>query len=227
MSASLNYDDWLDRVSWKMHQAVSLVLGIDPIDSMIENPNKVMTGISNVAKRERWRRLYEDTKSAIGHKDLESVPPSVGNLWPNCQIKPAKYLTWAKSRKLDLPAPLWLWLDGIAPTEPVANPELKKVSDGGTVNDKIIPGKLPRTAVGKLAIKAAWELECASKRAASRDDVMTCLQKWADTGAEPDVLLKSNKQKRGVEWRTRDGRDKLYDANACGKALVAWGKSRA
>jgi len=89
------------------------------------------------------------------------------------------------------------------------------------------PGKLPNTSVGRLAIKAAWQIECETHRAASRDDVMVRLQKWADDGCELEVLVRSNKPKRGVEWQTKDAKSKLYDIQACGKTLQTWTKSRA
>lgn len=89
-----------------------------------------------------------------------------------------------------------------------------------------IPGKLPRIAVGKLAVQAAWEIECRSKRAANDREVMAHLQQWADSGAKPDVLKKSNKEKRGVVWLTRRYEDKFYTLEACQKTLQSWNESR-
>lgn len=95
------------------------------------------------------------------------------------------------------------------------------------VSNADIPGKLPKTGVGKLAIKAAWQIECETSRAAIAKDVMTRLQGWADAGSEPDVLRKSNKEKRGVDWQTMKGVTKTFDLGACEKALATWKKSRA
>lgn len=90
-----------------------------------------------------------------------------------------------------------------------------------------IPGKMPNTGIGKLAIKAAWEIENETKRAATDKAVMERLQLWADSGEEPAILLKSDKQKHAVEWRTIGGRKKPYDIEACRKTLAGWIKSRA
>jgi hypothetical protein len=91
-------------------------------------------------------------------------------------------------------------------------------------NCKGIPGKIPRTGIGKLVIEAAWQIECDKKRTASAMEVMAQLQEWADAG---DMLVTSRKDKHGVDWHTSKGKSKLYDSEACGKALSTWKKSRA
>lgn len=90
-----------------------------------------------------------------------------------------------------------------------------------------VPGRTPRTAIGKLTIKAAWMIEGETNRAATATQVMTRLQEWADDGTEPGALLKSDKQKRAVIWVTGKAKPKPFDADACGKALETWQKSRA
>jgi len=87
------------------------------------------------------------------------------------------------------------------------------------------PGKLPKVAIGKLAIKAALEIENETKRAASRDDVIALLQKWADAGIVPETLIKAEKSKRGVVWQTKTGKPVMYDIDACGKTLATWRKT--
>jgi hypothetical protein len=89
------------------------------------------------------------------------------------------------------------------------------------------PGKMPNVAVGKLAIKAAWQIECESKRVATAKAVIALLQEWADAGSVPETLICSDKPKHGVKWRTSKGAEKPYDVEACGKALKSWLKSRA
>lgn len=88
------------------------------------------------------------------------------------------------------------------------------------------PGKMPNVDSRKMAIKAAWQIECGSKRAPLAKDVMQLLQTWADEGTEPEVLIKSDRPKRGVWWRTRKGKDNLFDLAACEKALKTWMDSR-
>lgn len=106
------------------------------------------------------------------------------------------------------------------------------LTSGAPENNEIadftdIPGKLPNISVGRLAILAAWQIECEIKRAASRDEVMARLQKWATDGIYPETLIKAAKEKRAVEWNTTDMKPKIYDIEACGKALKTWIESRA
>ena len=104
--------------------------------------------------------------------------------------------------------------------------ELATKPAGATASSADIPGKVPRTGMGKLAIKAAWQIECKTQHPANANDVMTRLQGWANTKSESDVLLESRKDKHGVDWQTVKGVTKLYDLGACAKALAKWKKSR-
>lgn len=88
-----------------------------------------------------------------------------------------------------------------------------------------LQGKLPKVAVGKLAIKAAVQIEQNTNRSASARLVIDMLQKWADLGLEPDVLLESNKAERGVYWLTSAREKRLYKEEACQKTLLTWKKS--
>lgn len=90
-----------------------------------------------------------------------------------------------------------------------------------------IPGRLPRIGIGKLAIEAAWRIEQETGRGATVKDVMQQLHAWGNNGDKPDVILKSEKSTSGVQWRTTAGKLKTYDAEACGKALGTWQKTRA
>lgn len=130
------------------------------------------------------------------------------------------------------------WLDAIDenPSEHVRawlGPEWKKSppepnattdKPEGTINE--IPGTLPPRAAGKLAIKAAWQIECKTKRRASAKEVLALLQKWADAGEEPAVLVKSLPEKRAVQWLTTKGKHLEYTLEACEKTLEKWAESR-
>lgn len=96
------------------------------------------------------------------------------------------------------------------------------------ITSSSIPGKIPRVAIGKLAIKAAWEIEREhkSKRRATADEVMKRLQSWADAGTHPDVLLGSNRRLKQVTWLKSKSGDKPFSIGACEKALKAWNESR-
>lgn len=113
------------------------------------------------------------------------------------------------------------------PKQPAAPTKTTATETKVGADDSPIPGKLPNISVGKLAIEVAWLLEQETHRAATAQEVMKQLQAWADDGSKPEVLLKSAKAKHGVEWRTKGGKPKIYDSEACGKALATWIKSRA
>ncbi len=104
----------------------------------------------------------------------------------------------------------------------------EKVGAGATaVENPDIPGKLPRIAIGRLAVTAAWQIECESKRAATADKVIEQLQAWATGGEYSDILLRAEPKKRAVIWmRKKTGLGKEYDVGACGKTLNEWRKSR-
>ena len=90
-----------------------------------------------------------------------------------------------------------------------------------------IPGRLPNTSIGQMAIRAAWKIEQETGRSASSKAVMNQLQQWADNGDFAEVLIKSIESKRAVRWHTKSGVEKTYDEEACRKALSSWNKSRA
>lgn len=98
------------------------------------------------------------------------------------------------------------------------------IKAGGNTDE--IPGTLPPRAAGKLAIKAAWLIECETKRRASAKEVMARLQKWADDGEEPAVLVKSLPAKRAVQWLTTKGKHLEYTLEACEKTLEKWAESQ-
>lgn len=84
----------------------------------------------------------------------------------------------------------------------------------------------PRTAIGKLTLKALENIESKTKQKASAEQVMALLQQWADEGNEPDILINSNKQKRCVIWQTGKRKNTDYTIEACRKTLEKLGKSR-
>ncbi len=88
------------------------------------------------------------------------------------------------------------------------------------------PGKLPPVAIGKMAVKAAWEIERATNKRATTKEVMAMLQAWADNGAHPADLLESDKTNNSVLWLTAKGKKKAYDIFACEKTMETWKKSR-
>lgn len=103
-----------------------------------------------------------------------------------------------------------------------------KATIGGAKNsfDEPRPGKLPRVAIGRLAVKAAMEIERTKKRSASAKEVLKKLKDWAEKGDEGDVLIGLDEEKVRVIWRTRRGLEKSYGLDACEKTLFIWEKTR-
>ena len=86
-----------------------------------------------------------------------------------------------------------------------------------------VPGKLPKTAIGKLAVEAAWEIELETTKIASALAVMERLRSWVEK-REGDCL--NGKTKHGVIWITTKFTEKTYDLEACRKTLKTWHESR-
>ena len=84
------------------------------------------------------------------------------------------------------------------------------------------PGKIPNTEIGKLAIKAAWQIECELGRKASMNEVMKRLQAWV---GKEEALIEIIPH--GVKWMTSGLHEKNYEKSACSKTLETWNKSRA
>ena len=89
-----------------------------------------------------------------------------------------------------------------------------------------IPGKIPLKNNGRLAIKAAWQIECHTGRGASASEVMALLQEWADSGAVPGILIRSVKEQRAVIWLTTTHIQKTWGLDALQTTLKKWRRSR-
>jgi len=90
------------------------------------------------------------------------------------------------------------------------------------LSNEEIPGKMPKTSIGMLAIKAAWQIECKTKKRATAKQVIEKLQAWTET--EPEL---TEAIPHGVKWTTTKGKEKPFDIEACAKALETWQASRA
>ncbi len=88
--------------------------------------------------------------------------------------------------------------------------------------DAPVPGKMPNTAIGKLAITAAWLIECEIGKRATANQVIKKLQKM-----EPDEPVITEVIAHGVNWVTTKGKINSYDTQTCAKTLETWTKSRA
>lgn len=89
---------------------------------------------------------------------------------------------------------------------------------------KPAPGKIPTTAVGKIATEIAWEIEQETGRLATAKEIIESLQKLVADGKHSNVLLKTIPG--GVDWIKSDSDVKIYDLKMCKQALYNWNKSR-
>ena len=217
---TMNAAMWLKRASVKPDEAAMLLWRLDPLerDWQGNTPDPERTYVDG------------DETSPDHYRAIKRAFEDVAETEP----KPRTLLDWRDVAKREgLRHHQWIdeyvqaQIDELPPA-PVREGGVPMVDGGGTAQDlPAIPGKLPPVAIGKLAITAAWNIQYESGRAATADKVIERLQKWADDGTYPDVLLKSDKKNRGVNWRLKKtGLEKSYDIGACGKTLETWMKSR-
>lgn len=193
-------------------QVVSLSLGLDP-DSL-EHRGDFITAESfpDADTQDEFRKRI-DLLGALSEEVCAPLSLFVGKL----RIFPMPPELAALNLATQVPATI----ETAAGNVPIVD------AGGMAVDSPAIPGKLSPVAIGKLAVTAAWQIECESGRAAIADKIMERLQKWADDGTVPDVLLRSDKKNRAVIWRLKKtGLGKPYDIEACGKTLETWMKSR-
>lgn len=113
-------------------------------------------------------------------------------------------------------------INGIAQpkaSQPVQEPEILCESNPAP------PGKIPNVDIGKLAIEAAWEMECATGLPAAPKAVIKKLQEWSVIRKEKWL---GEVTKTGVKWTSMvTGSEKDYGIGACTKTLQVWRKSYA
>jgi hypothetical protein len=99
--------------------------------------------------------------------------------------------------------------------------EPNEAGAGASPSGDDIPGKMPRTAIGKLAITAAWEIEGKTGKRASANQVIAKLVEWIKT--EPILL---EKIPHGIRWMTTNATEADFCIEACGTALAKWNLTR-
>lgn len=102
-----------------------------------------------------------------------------------------------------------------------ADAPAEKVEAGASPSGDEIPGKMPRTAIGRLAIKAAWHIECATRKRATANQVISKLVDWIES--EP---LLNKKIPHGIQWITTNNTEADFSIEACGTALKKWNLTR-
>jgi len=193
---------WWDMQNVTPEEAAKVLCRLNPLEC--EDPDGIyVDGDSESPRRYKTMlRVFEDVASTIP--------------------KPRTLMEWRTiAQQRDLRYHSWIddYADAVGAPAGKAAPDAMKNTTSKA--DEPTPGKMPRTAIGKLAIKAAWQIECETKGPAIVDAVIQMLQEWVE---REDELLE--KIKGGVSWQTKGCKAKNFDIEACTKALERWHKSR-
>ncbi|MDA8416487.1 MAG: hypothetical protein M0Z78_05365 [Betaproteobacteria bacterium] len=221
-------DALLKRDSWSRREAVAILAGYDPSLAKewfqgIPIPHGFMDGTTSLSL----------AAAGLGNPLSEQIMADCVKLSGYCagqdmaeRKPPAEWLAWAESKGFKP-----YWLDENEPgivwrfdTGPKSDTEPQQ---SGTVPAKDtgeIPGNVPTVASCRLAVKAAWEIECETGKRADAKEVMKCMRQWADAGEHGELTKKL--PGNAVEWMTTKNMTKKYDVGACGKTLERWHKSR-
>jgi hypothetical protein len=233
--ADADYIHWGAMDSWTLDEAIALSLGKNP---------KIIN----------WDFVYEFTlickeaKEYEQRRDLLASAIPLGSLTD--PVSPSLFLRWAMAKHLKVPQPLVtqvdLYLARYKQIHEVAASKNTLISSSESALDLIVkpndkagseadteankygtpPGKKPRVGSGIMTIEAAWQIECATGRKASANDVMNLLQEWADKGEDTGILIASAKKARGVKWMTKKRGERVFKIEACEKVLESWHNSR-
>lgn len=111
---------------------------------------------------------------------------------------------------------------------------------GNLITTDIPCVSLSRSAITKLALKAAWQIECEFNAGKSslqkmspsieRVAVMERLRKWAKDGSEAETLKAGGEEPLTVIWSPKSTRnksnEKTYNIDSLKKCLAGWHKRR-
>lgn len=227
------WDCWASKTQLIANEAIPLMNGLDP---------------------KSWEE-YENKEKGFPYEMIHSIERCLIMAQAEGIVSktPANWLEWGRTHDLDKPvlkSEEWLKAPDICMFylfESAVNEILKLSSHRGSMEDNNcidaktrgvqhepsddekfinIPGKQPKIAIRKLAVKAAWEIEHKTGKRATDTEVMKKLQDWADIKEYSETLRASNRDKRSVDWVTNKGVKKSYTIEACQATLKDWGKSR-
>lgn len=124
-------------------------------------------------------------------------------------------------------AKVWL-VTTLAVVEQVAPDDEKSTTSNATDAPTTKDAEPPCITAGmvtitRLAITAAWEIECQSKQKAPAKKVIERLQEWVTSKRYADLI---EIIPHGVKWMTTAPDEKPYDIDACRATLKAWHSSR-
>jgi hypothetical protein len=128
---------------------------------------------------------------------------------------------------VSVPATIWTIRKIVDWADKAGHPVHRKfraLVTNGTVKraGQAIPGTLPRSEVGKLAVTIAFNFQRDMGRPASPAEVMARLHDLAESGDEAGVLASSDRKRNEVVWYKANGETATFTANACQKVLAKW-----
>ena len=172
-------------------------------------------------------------ESAVRAEQIKLTPlqqSSVSHVTSKTFIPTSEWMNWCKQNGYSNLSELFSQHHSAAvqlPTSPTALSTTSQTLYPASVAPVAIKSTYtPHNAVGKLTVKAAEEIEEATKKRASAKQVMAKLQEWADGGNEAGTLVASEKSKQSVKWMTDKHIEKLYSMEACTKILQKWTAER-
>lgn len=221
------WEYWAKKPFLLARDAIPLMNGLDP---------DCWEDYNDEQKIKEFPSLPEDMVTTI-IRFLEMAESDGG-----VKKKPVEWLVWGRSHGLDEPTlkseewisepDVCMWslfasavykLEGFS--EMYFTPDTYDSDKKKDCNIKDAPpGKLPKVAIGKLAVKAAWYIECETGRKVSARETIDTLQSWVGTNKDDEEIL-CKKVSRGVQWMTGKSSHKTYDIEACGQTLKRWRES--
>lgn len=199
---------YLELETWTPLLASLLVSGIQPPPDCTEVPNGAM-GLDNAF--------------IVGSKDPFHQAKNVLLIWNSreiapLKIRPADFVAWCKTKKINT--------DWLSEVELAGNAQATNSAKVEAVEVEIESSYVPRNAVGKLAVKAAIQIEKEGEGRATAKQVIDLLKKWAVDGDESDLRGINDLNKNVVVWITSKRAIKDYTTQACEKTLEKWNKGR-
>ncbi len=210
----IDWSYWFGLPFWEPEEAIYLINLSDP---KVRDKHQIILNDNSPYYRDTLNeieRIQKQITLAIREQKTGILPKD---------ITPIHWLNWAIKKDIRIPSQFDQFLQKPRSIESLSGKGLENNKQLGYLPD----GKQPNTSIGKLAIKAAYEIETKLKRRATAKEVIEELRAWSKNGIYPDVLHKTSYPNRGVYWMTISSKEKEYSLEACGAALKIWNKSRA
>ena len=146
---------WAKELAWRIHQAVSIVVGVEPPRGNVKHPSEIENRIVSEKTRANWSKLYDDAKIAMNMGLLPWRAPTLGARYLNRLVTPQDFASFAKFRGLELPAPIAELLVGISPAKDKPRQRSQETEILRVIRElKYDPKALPRMAPGKPWVKS-------------------------------------------------------------------------